>query len=276
MSARAFLLTTPSMHGPDVADLQHQVNRWLAHWSIRLRVEEDGKYGVATKRAATTVGYGLGIGRDEFVHGIDALTRSKIRHAGDDQDQRTLAERDRAKERRGWVKRLAKRYARKNGGVQAAVAYARKMAAAGVHEQPAGSNMGPYITEWEKLTGYAPPPGVYWCGCFVNACLIAGGFPAQTFLGYVPAIEQHAKAGTDGWAWHGPDATPQAGWIACFGNGDHTEFVVTSGKPLRTIGGNTSKGDGSPNNGGGVFAHDFSKYRGLPLDGYAVPPWNTL
>jgi hypothetical protein len=277
--ARTFLLTTPAQHGEDIRELQQELNRRLEHWGIKLRVKTDGVYGVATKRAAMTVAYGLGIDRSDFADGVQPDTRSKIRHAGEKDDLRSTPERERARKRRDWVKRLAKRYSRKNGGVAQAVAYARKMV--GTEEQPPGSNLGPRITDWEVLAGYpvrGAREGVFWCGCFVNACLVAGGFPTQASwgIGFVPNIEHRAKAEIDGWKWHGPGSTPQAGWVACFGNGDHTEFVAASGKPLRTVGGNTSKGDGSPNNGGGVFAHDFSKYRGLPLDGYAEPPWNTL
>lgn len=278
--SRTFLLVTPAMRGVDVEDLQREVNRWLAHWGVHLKLEVDGVYGVTTKRAATTVGYGLGVGRDQFAHGISPETRVKIRHAGESVDYRSVAERQRARDRRGWVDRLAKRYASKANGPTMAAEYALKMAAAGVHEEPAGENRGKFIDQWLRLSGYSVPPGEPWCLAFANGCLVAGGFAASLLeSGYCPALEAAARAGRDGWRWHGPAVNPHLAWIALFTEGGvagHAELVVKGGKPLRTVGGNTSKGNGSPNAGGMVAAHNFSTYRGLPLRGYCEPPWLTL
>lgn len=277
--SRTFLLVTPAMRGVDVEDLQREVNRWLAHWGVHLKLDVDGVYGVTTKRAATTVGYGLGVGRDQFAHGISPETRVKIRHAGESVDYRSVVERQRARDRRGWVDRLAKRYASKANGPTMAAEYALKMAKLGITEKPPSSNRGPYIDEWQRISGYAP--GVSWCLCFVNACWVAGGWPASVlpWHGYCPTLETMARGGEHGLKWHGPAVTPQLAWAALFTEGGvagHVELAVKGGKPLRDVGGNTSKGDGSPNEGGGVFAHNFSTYRGLPLRGYVELPWLQL
>jgi hypothetical protein len=266
---RTLKLTSPHMKGGDVKRLQGHVNvrlrKWGAHHNL---LREDGEFGPRTAHLAKSVGWGLGMTDAALDHGITSYVQARIADPGKlNAKQRRLAA-----GRKSWRGRLAKRL---NGSaLDQVLAYAHSMV--GVHERPPGSNLGPHITTWIHLTGYPTPPGVYWCGCFINGCMIAGGFHPQHFLGYVPSIEAHAKAGLDGWRWHGPDATPQAGWIACFGQpiGEHTELVVHTGHPLRTIGGNTSKGDGSPNNGGVVAAHDFSHYRGLPLRGFAAPVYH--
>jgi hypothetical protein len=269
--AQAFRLSTPLMRG--ATELQRNVNREFGRWKVPLKIDEDDEYGPQTKHATKHVAYGLGV-RDAaniIEHqGCTAEIQSAIHdpHAYVAENPDALR---RYQARAGWRRRLARRF--KGHGVEMAVRYAHKMADTRVEEQPSGSNLGPFITDWERLTGYSPPPGVFWCGCFVNACLVAGGFHPQHFLGFVPAIEQQARGGVAGWSWH---AEPAAGDVACFGGGEHTEFVVENGNPLRTVGGNTSAGNGSPNNGGGVFFHDYGTYRGLTLDGFARPPWAQL
>lgn len=262
---RTLHLTSPLTSGSDVRVLQRDVNLHLKRWGANTGfLDEDGQYGPLSEHRAREVAFGIGLGQGTYQHGVTPYVRHRIH------DLRLLnpVQRKRLHERRSWRVRFAHRL--HGGGVQLATAYAKRMAALGVHEVPAGSNAGPFITEWERLTGYGP--GVYWCGCFINAVLIAGGFHPQPFLGYVPNVEAKARGGRDGWSWHGAGAQRE-GDLACFGGGEHIEYVTATGSPLRTIGGNTSKGDGSPNNGGGVFAHDFSRYQGLRLDGYARPPW---
>lgn len=264
--ARTLRLTSPLMHGGDVKALQQELNGWFKRWHVPNRIDADGEYGPATRGALKLVCYGLGV---NYRDGATPTVRRKIR----DTNLRTDREKRIGGERADWRKRLKHRFEDK--GADAAVAYALKMSRLGIREQPSGSNLGPYITEWARLTGYKVPPGVYWCGCFVNACLVAAGFEADHTLGYCPSVEARAKAGTDGWRWANANANPRKGWLPLFGAriADHIEIVVADGFPLRTVGGNTSAGNGSPNNGGGVYAHNFSTYRGLPLRGYAIPPF---
>jgi hypothetical protein len=273
MSDRILHLTSPQMRGGDVLQLQHTINGWLGKWHIPRRLECDGVYGVDSRTLTLAVCYGLGIAKAETEHGIAPATRLKLR----DPARRSLSERRRCDGRAHWRSRLKHRF--HAHGPLLAVAYARKMAALGVHEQPAGSNRGPHIDDWNRAAGIPPGPNAFWCGAFCNGCLVAAGFAPQTFMASCINIESHARGGADGWKWQGPTAIPRAGWLALFtekGVAGHVELVVADGRPLKTIGGNTSPmaGTGSVSNGGGVFAHDFSRYRGLPLRGFAVPPYH--
>lgn len=266
---RTFVLCTPHMHGDDIARFQRDLNHRLHAWGVHHNIKPDGVYGPKTRHATKTVLYGLGVEQALIEHGVTPYVRVLVRHP----KRRTRRQHQRARARADWRKRLVKRYQR--SGPDLFASYLHSML--GVAEDPPGSNLGTHITEWEKLTGYNPPPGVYWCGCLQNAALVAAGLPAQSWMGYCPSIEAHARAGIDGWKWHPADATPKKGWLALFDEGGiagHVEGVVADGWPLRTIGGNTSQGDGSPNNGGGVYHHNFSTYRGLPLRGFAEPPYH--
>jgi hypothetical protein len=271
---RILHLTTPLMHGQDVSNVQAYCQRAYNHWGVKVQVPRHGKYDMPTKKALREVSYGYGLPNSTNTLDHTGCTPNMQKALADPgawmRTHKDVKEAYAA--RASWRRRLAKRYDRH--GVNTATAYALKMARLHVVEHPATSNLGPYITDWERLTGYKVPDargkGVYWCGCFCNAVLIAGGFPPQHFLGYVPSVENHAKAHTDGWYWTNK---PLEGALACFGNGEHIEYVRKSGWPLRTVGGNTSPGNGSPNNGGGVYEHDFSEYHGMPLDGFAMPPW---
>lgn len=269
MATRTLRLSSPNMHGGDVSRYQRDLNGWLERWNVPHRIDVDGEYGIGTRAAHKLVCHGLGV---NWRDGATPTVRRKVHDA----DRRTDREKKIGGERADWRHRLKDRYASPDGGPKAAVAYAEKFI--GVKEHPPGSNVGPHITEWERLTGYNVPsggPGVPWCGCFANACLIAAGLPNEHFMGYCPYIEAHARSGSDGWTWHSANEKPERGWLALFGQpiAAHVELVTHTGFPLRTIGGNTSAGNGSPNNGGAVVRHDFSSYRGMPLRGFAAPKY---
>jgi hypothetical protein len=70
---------------------------------------------------------------------------------------------------------------------EAAVSWARDRV--GVSENPAGSNKGPRITQWEVDSGYpwvaGAREGVPWCQCFANAAAVEGG-ASQIRSGYTP------------------------------------------------------------------------------------------
>lgn len=264
--ARTLRLTSPLMQGGDVIALQEGLNDWLKRWHVPHRVEVDGEYGHATRNVLKLVCHGLGV---NYRDGATPTVRRKLR----DQNRRTTREKRIGGERADWRRRLKLRYEDK--GADAAVAYALKMSRLNIREKPAGSNLGPYISDWQRLTGYKVPPGVFWCGCFTNACLVAAGFEPNHRMGYCPYVEGDAKAGVDGWRWASAHTRPEKGWLALFGTpiAHHIEIVVLTGLPLRTVGGNTAGPGGSPNNGGGVYFHDFSTYRGMPLRGFAIPPY---
>jgi hypothetical protein len=271
MPDRTIMLTSPSMEGGDVLLLQSTVNAWLGRWTVPHRIEQDAVYGADTRAATLLVCYGLGIAKAATAHGITPDIRRKLR----DPARRTLVERRRGNGRAEWRERLKHRF--HENGPSLAVAYAERMAAMAVHEQPAGSNRGPTIDEWNRMVGTPLGPAAYWCGAFANACLVAAGFTPMPFMKSCVEIEHHALGRVDGWSWHGPAEAPRTGRLALFtekGVAGHVELVVRNGWPLRTVGGNTSSGDGSPSNGGGVFRHDFSRYAGLPLRGFAAPAYH--
>ena len=271
MPHRTLLLTTPHLRGNDVVALQRTVNGLLGQWRVPRRLDQDGEYGADTREMTLLVCYGLGIAKVESAHGITPAIRMKLR----DSKRLTVVERRRGAERGHWRERLRIRF--EGQGAALAVAYAHRMAQKGVHEEPSGSNRGPLIDKWNRAAGVAPGPSAFWCGSFCNACLGAAGFKPLTFMAFCPSIEAHARGGQEGWQWRDASVTPQAGWLALFtesGVAGHVELVVKSGHPLTTIGGNTSAGNGSASNGGCVARHDFSIYHGLPLRGFAVPPYH--
>lgn len=272
--SRTIHLITPLMHGPDVERLQHDVNGHLKAWGVpqAARINPDGVYGQLSRMRTLEVCYGLGIAHSATERGIGPIVQSRL-HSN---KRLTASELVHMHNRTNWRHRFAARLS--GGHAGQAVAYAKSMAGKHIVEHPSGSNLGPYITNWERLAGYHVPPGVSWCGCFVNACLVAGGLHSQTWgIGYVPSIEAYAQAGHNGWKWHSADISPKAGWIVTFGQGigEHTELVVEDGWPLRTVGGNTSPNDGgSFNNGGGVYYHNYSTHIGFPRRGFAAPNYN--
>lgn len=270
MSDRTLQLTSPLMRGGDVRLLQRTVNDLMRRWDVASELDEDAEFGPETRKMSVLACYGLGV-PIVASHEIRPQARVKLR----DPARRTLIERRRGDGRAEWRQRLRHRF--EAHGPALAIAYASHMADRRVSESPPGSNRGERIDQWNRMAGVAPGPLAYWCGSFCHACLVAAGFSPMRFMAYCPSIEQHARSEADGWTWHAPGAEPRAGWLALFTEGrqaGHVELVVASGLPLRTIGGNTSAGDGSPNNGGGVYRHDFSRYRGLPLRGFAAPAYH--
>lgn len=284
MSNRTFVLTTPPMHGNDVRDFQHQMNLRLKAWGIDQRLKEDGKWNVISKRTCASIGFGLGLDAAAIEQdGVTPWVRVAIRHAGDAHEIRSIAERQRARDRRPWVDRLGDRLSHPGNGPAAAVAYAEKMLATRppIVEHPSGSNRGPYIDQWEVMSGY-PGSGVSWCLCFVNGSWVAGGWPASLlpWTGFCPNLEKMAQAGLHGLKWHDSGSAPKAAWAVLFtedGEAGHVELVLRDGWPLLTAGGNTHPTNGAvAANGGMVAEHNFSTYHGLPRRGFVELPWATL
>lgn len=150
-----------------------------------------------------------------------------------------------------------RRQKRKDGPMKALKWAASKI---GTTEDPAGSNLGPGadgITAMQRYTGYAVPPGVYWCGCFVAyaICKVGGALiPARQRLGYNGFIVEDANAGMNGLKRVSFDDAETMD-IVTF-TFPHIGLVVRrDGDYLETIEGNTSSGTtGSQNNGGGVYS----------------------
>jgi hypothetical protein len=251
------------MHGRDVAHFQHLLNERHRQWDIRFQLDVDGHYGGQTREATQRVLYGLGIPLRNMDHGVAPELRTAIRHP----DRRTAAQVRLAESRKDWLRRARRRF--DGHGAAGAIAYARKHL--GVKEQPANSNRGPLIDQWQRMCGIAAAP---WCGCFVNACLVAAGFSSQPWLRYCPWIEARAKSREGGWSWH-PISKARPGDLVLYGSAiaEHVELYIGGG---RTIGGNTSSGTaGSQSNGGAVCLRErnFSA-PGFPARGVARPPYN--
>ena len=226
--ARTFRVRTPEMKGDDVLAFQRVLNQRYKRWKINLRIGEDREYGTETRTAVERVAFGLGIVKSELEHGVTPELRRKIR----DPRLRTPGEIARAKRRRGWVRKARRRY--RGGQAVLALAFARKQV--GVRET--STNRGPKIDEWTRQAGLAL--GNEWCGIFMNACLMAAGFPRQTFLPVVQNTENHAKAGIDGWLL---THSPKPGDLAMYtikGAANHVGMVEqVNGSQMVTIEGNT-------------------------------------
>ena len=262
MSDRTFRLTSPLMQGRDVVHFQQVLNERHREWKIGFQLDVDGEYGGHTREATRRVLYGLGIPLRRMDHGVAPDLRIAIRHP----EHRTPEQIALAASRDDWLRRARKRF--DGHGPAAAVAYARKHI--GIKEQPANSNSGPKIDKWQSMCGIGAAP---WCGCFVNACLVAAGFSTQPWLRYCPWIEARARSREGGWSWHSIGKA-RRGDLVLFGDSEaqHVELYIGGGQ---TIGGNTSSGNGgSQDNGGAVCLRqrDFST-PGFRARGVARPPY---
>jgi hypothetical protein len=283
---RPLVVVDPPMQGQDVVELQRAIRARLKARGLAddIPVATHGKFTEATALAAIEVQYFLGLRQDTYLR-IDAKGHRVLTEGAQrivrEPDTRTPDQLQRAKDRRGQLERGPRYYAElaakfgAGGGVNAALAFAE--AQVGIKERPPGSNSGPKIDDWIHAAGYATP--VPWCGCFVNAAIMAAGLPSGAgWIGYTPAIVQHAKRGVDGWSWH---SVGEPGDLALFDTpgGDpavHVEIVRARLSDTRysTIGGNTSAGDGSQNDGGMVARRDDRATVGaFPIIGFARPPY---
>lgn len=268
MSTRTLALTSPLMTGDDVELCQKDINHRLKVWKVPLVIDVDRAYGPQTRDAAASVLYGLGV-EPGASDGVGPTDRLKIRHG---YERLTAAEKKRHKAREDWRKRLADRYG--GGAVEQALDFARSKI--GVKEQPANSNRGPQIDDWERACDVLAAP---WCGCFVNAVLVHAGMKSQIWLRYCPSIEAMARAGSAyGWKW---THDPRPGDLVLYGSSiaQHVGIVETvgGGEDTATIEGNTSNGPGGSQSNGGAVArrrrHTDGSLSGFPIRGYARPPW---
>ena len=288
---RLLTVLDPPLWGADIANLQRAVRRLLESRGLgrdEIPVPDDGKFTLATELACIEAQYFLGLRSDTYLkrgrfgHRIlteggqriireprtrddDQLLRAQVREAQMDRGARYYAE-------------LAERMGLRGRGAEDAVRFAASHV--GVKERPAGSSSGPLIDAWCRLAGYTTP--VPWCGCFVNACIVAAGLPsgAAWTIGFAPAIVAHAKSGAAGWSWH---AVGQRGDLALFGSGPggpsavHVEIVRErlSRERYSTYGGNTSSGTVGSQTNGGVVARrdDRSIFGAFHIVGFARPPY---
>jgi hypothetical protein len=283
---RPLVVVDPPMQGRDVVELQRAIRARLKARGLGddIPIATHGKFTEATALAAIEAQYFLGLRQDTYLR-VDAkghrIITEGAQHVLREPESRTPEQLKRAKDRKAQIERGPRYYAElaarfgAGGGVKDALAFAATHV--GVKERPPGSNSGPKIDAWIRATGYTTP--VPWCGCFVNACIMAAGLPSGAgWIGYTPAIVAHAKRGIDGWSWH---AVGQPGDLALFDTpgGDpavHVEIVRErlSNTRYSTYGGNTSAGDGSQNDGGMVARRDDRATVGaFPIIGFARPPY---
>lgn len=265
LSPRTLRLTSPPMHGNDVELLQQTINAQFKTWGVANHIATDGQYGPHTRDALQTAMYGLGISQSAIDHGVTARLRVRLRRK-----LLTPAERVRYRARADWRKRLVKRY--KGEGPAAAIEWARSQV--GVKENPAGSNRGKLIDQWQRLCDMLGQP---WCGAFVNRALMAAGFPTQPWLRYCPTIEQKAKAGEGGWSWH-PASEARLGDLILYG-ADLAHHVGICEAVEDDYEGNTSSGHAGSQDNGGVVAHRTDRdwhAVGFPARGAARPPYRRV
>ena len=157
-----------------------------------------------------------------------------------------------------------------NGGLDAAIAPKLSIqqkvvriakAEIGVKEEPAGSNSGPRVREYQNTTVLAGTTGWPWCGAFTNFCYAKAGRPLKGFnQAYVPDYVATAKRNEDGLRIVSTGSV-KPGDLVCFdwdgGVADHIGVVETP--PSRSglftaIEGNTSFSNNS--NGGQVMRRE--------------------
>lgn len=158
---------------------------------------------------------------------------------------------------------------------QRAVALAGHFAKIGVTENPANSNSGPFITQWQRATARG---GLWldrtpWCGTFVENMAREHGVKTSTRWASVWFIHQDAVRAINGFSgWTTNRASVRPGDLVTLFNDAHVEMVeevLPSG--VQTIGGNTSPGIyGSQANGGGVYRRfrPYSVVTGFALVDY--------
>jgi hypothetical protein len=289
---RLLTVVDPPLEGRDVANLQRAVrdrleSRGLGHKDIP--VPEHGKFTAFTELACIEAQYFLGLRSDTYLkrdrRGQRILTEGaqRVIREPETRDADQLA---RAKSRQAQLDRGPRYYAElaasmglKGGrGVEDALKFAASHV--GIKEHPARSNSGPFIDAWCRLAGYTSP--VPWCGCFVNACLVAAGLPTGKSwkIGFTPAIVAHAKNGVGGWSWH---EIGQRGDLALYDDAPggppavHVEIVRErlSRQHYSTFGGNTSSGTAGSQSNGGMVARrdDRSTVGAFHIIGFARPPY---
>ena len=252
---RDISLTTPHMQGADVRQLQRRCNEIADTFDSILfyKVKEDSEAGEHSFNVFWQAAHVMGLGEEnlrQIRQGVmDQIAQRHVREP----DERAKDAVERAKERR---EAMRERFQRAEGGAAKAVEWAR--AQLGTTESPAGSNLGPGITEWEKFTGYPVPPGVFWCGCFVCFAVVHEGgaeIPSPIRLGFDLNIVADARARTNGLS-DVPVEAAAPGDIVVY-DFRHIGLIVgpTEGGLVHTIEGNTSSASGANNNGGGVYEH---------------------
>jgi hypothetical protein len=281
---RPLVVVDPPMEGRDVANLQRAIRDRLKARDLTddVPVPEHGKFTLATELACIEAQYFLGLRSDTYMqrdpHGHRVVTEGaqRVIREPETRDADQLA---RAKERQAQAAR-GPRFFREISDIAAGhgIADALAFAAAHVGLKETSDNRGPEIDKWIRATGLNPPQP--WCGCFVNACLMAGGLPSSgTWIASTIQILHHAKQGIGGWSFHMEGKPGDLSLYHESGNSDevaHVEIVRARTAPTMysTYGGNTTMG----NDARALFVarHDNrSTQGGFHIVGFARPPWKA-
>lgn len=105
MSDQVLRVETPHMKGSVVEGWQRTLASQFDDWNVNYPLVIDGDYGVASRSAAATVLYGLGIDRTEMEDGITPALRIKVRNK-----DLSSAERERYNLRDDWRQRLREKH----------------------------------------------------------------------------------------------------------------------------------------------------------------------
>jgi hypothetical protein len=286
---RPLVLTDPPMRGRDVANLQRALHERFKARGLAddIPVAVHGRFTRGTALACIDAEYVLGLRSDTYnLHdarghrvvseGAQTIIRRPELRDGD-QLHRARERSEAAGHHAAFFRRMADALAGMSGrGPDAAVRFAE--AQIGTREAPPGSNSGPKIDGWCHLAGFTDP--VPWCGCFVNACVMAGGVPSGAgWIGSTVMILDHARRGMGGWTLHHEGVRGDLALYDDGAGGDpvvHVEIVRErrGGTTYSTVGGNTSSGNGSPSDGGMVARHDNrSTQGGFHIVAFARPPY---
>lgn len=246
---RGLHLTSPIEKGPDVEALQRACNDLFEKMKLdflKIRVDgnkRNGGYGQQSFHAARMAAFALGLSGEKEEGG---RTSEKRQHLIRNPRDRTAADRKREKARKPKLQALRK--AQKTGAA-AAVKWAVDQV--GTDENPAGSNTGPKIDEWQSYWGLH---AAYWCGIFAGyAVKKIGGGQTDCWLPYGPSIINDAQAGRNGLRAV-PVADAQPGDLVVYWGGEHIGLIRAASRAgsVQTVEGNTSASDGSQSNGGTV------------------------
>lgn len=97
---RSLAVTSPLMHGPDVAALQKAVNGLLARFKLNGHLAEDGEFGERSAELADKAAYALGLeAAGDSPHSISRIVTQDEQKAIRDPDSRTDAQKKRSARR---------------------------------------------------------------------------------------------------------------------------------------------------------------------------------
>ena len=243
-------LVSPLMQGPDVRELQENLNHLTNHYEFDWhRIIVDGDAGPRTFRQAKFVAELIGLDESRINaikngHRVTQEVQRLLRNP----ETRSKQDRIREERRRPRFQKLRRDHGE---GMQAAVEW--MVAQVGTNEQPAGTNRGPFpIDECQDYFGLGEP--VPWCGCLAGYAIEKiGGIDTGTWWPFSGSITSDARAGLNGLEDVNP-TTAGVGCIATFfsGGNDHVGLVRAPARAstLLTVEGNTSSVRGLDSDGG--------------------------